>query len=117
MENLQKYFIQSSHEIYEDNFIFGEGKQINFFNNEAQILANSPIQALERYSSRILGYDLDAENLDHENTGIFYANFLVDKDCFPASIQDVEKWEKEEILLYSDNINFEIYELTKIITL
>lgn len=117
MENLQKYFIRSSHEIYEYNYIFGEKKQINFFNNEAQILANSPIQALERYSSRILGYNLDTENLDHENTGNFYANFLVDKDCYLASIEDLKKWKKEQIMLYSDNINFEVYELTKIITL
>jgi hypothetical protein len=117
MENLQKYFIRSSHEIYEDSYIHGEGKNINFFNNESEILANSPIQALEKYSSRILGYDLDAENLDHENTGFFYANFLVDKDCFPAPAEDVEKWKKEQIMLYSDNINFEIYELIKIITL
>lgn len=117
MENLQKYFIQSSHEIYEDSYIHGEGKQINFFNNEAQILARSPIEALERYSSRILGYDLDAENIDHENTGNFYACFLVDKDCFLACPNDVEKWKKNEILLYSDNIIFQIYELKKIVTL
>lgn len=117
MENLQKYFIQSSHEIYEDSYIHGEEKQINFFNNEAQILARSPIEALERYSSRILGYEIDAENVDSGNTGIFYASFLVDKDCFLACTEDIEKWKKGEILLYSDNINFEIYELNKIITL
>lgn len=117
MENLQKYFIQSSHDIFEDSYENGEGKNINFYKNEALILAASPIQALERYVSRILGYELDAEDIDHENTGIFYANFLVDKDCYPASIEDVEKWKKGEIMLYSDVINFEIFELTKIITL
>lgn len=117
MKALQKYYIQSSHEIFEDSYLNGEGKNINFFNNEAQILASSPIQALEKYSSKILGYELDSENLDQENTGIFYAYFLVDKENFQASIEDVEKWKKNEIMLYSDNITFEIFELNKIITL
>jgi hypothetical protein len=117
MENLQKYFIQSSHEIFEYSYNDGEGKNVNFYKNEAQILAPSPIEALEKYTSKVLYYSLDAEDLDHENTGIFYANFLVDNENLQASPEDVEKWMKGEILLYSDNINFEIYELNKIITL
>lgn len=117
MENQQKYFIQSSHDVFEYSYENGEGKNINFYKMEAQILAGSPIEALEKYSSRILGYELDAENIDHENTGIFYANFLVDKDNLQASPEQVEKWKKDEIMLYSDIINFQIFELIQIITL
>ena len=117
MENQFKYFVKSSHDIFEDSYENGEGKQVNSYRMEAHILGDSPIEALERYSSRILGYELDAEDIDHENTGIFYANFLVDKDNLQASPEQVEKWKKGEIMLYSDVINFEIFELIKIITL
>jgi hypothetical protein len=125
MENLKKsifinplqtkYFIKSSHDIFEDSYENGEGKQVNSYRMEAEILAGSPAEALEKYSSKILGFDLDSENLDiDEETGLFWANILVDKDNMQASIEQVEKWKKDEIALYSDFFNFRIYELTQI---
>lgn len=118
MENQQNYLIKSSHDIFEDSYTNGEGKQVNSYQMEAQILAGSPAEALEKYSSKILGFDLDSQNLDiDEETGLFWANFLVDKDNMQASIEDVEKWKKDEIKLYSDFFNFRIYQLTQILAL
>jgi hypothetical protein len=118
MENQIKYLVKSIHDIFEDSYTNGEGKQVNSYQMEDQIWAISPAQAIEKYSSKILGFDLDFENMETNSCdGSFWASFLVDKENFQASIEDVEKWKKGEILLYSNNIDFNIYELNQILTL
>jgi hypothetical protein len=115
MENLKKYFIKSSHHICEDSYELGELNQVNWYSMEAQIEAINPAEAIEKYSRKILGFDFDSQNLDIDlDEGNIWHSILVDRDNFQASIEDIEKWKEGNIMLYSDNISFSIFELNEI---
>jgi hypothetical protein len=115
MENLKKYYIESDHNIYEDSYKEGELNNVNFYKMDSIILAENEKLAIEKYSTKILGFDIDFDNLEiDEETGNIWANILVDKDNFQASIEQVEKWKLNKLILYSDMINFKIYELSQL---
>ena len=115
MENLKKYYIESDHHINIDSYEKGELNNVNYYKMDSIILAENEKLAIEKYSSKILGFDIDFDNLDIDvETGNIWANILVDKDNFQASIEQVEKWKLDKIILYSDIFNIRIYELNQL---
>jgi hypothetical protein len=91
MENLKKYYIESDHHINIDSYEKGELNNVNYYKMDSIILAENEKLAIEKYSSKILGFDIDFDNLDiDEETGNIWGNILVDKDNFQASIEQVE---------------------------
>ena len=115
MENLKKYYIKSDHDINIDSYENGELNNVNNYKMDSIILAENEKLAIEKYCSKILGFDIDFDNLDiDKETGNIWACILVDKDNFQASIEQVEKWKLDKIILYSDIFNIRIYELNQI---
>jgi hypothetical protein len=115
MKNLKKYYIESTHDINIDSYEKGELNNVNYYKMDSIILAENEKLAIEKYSSKILGFDIDFDNLDiDDETGNIWGNILVDKDNIQASIEQVEKWKLDKITLYSDIFNIRIYELSQL---
>ncbi len=112
---MKRYYIESSHTIYEDNFIEGEGEQVNSYSVNATLYATDPKDALRVYFDKTLFLSFDEENIDDSlEDGYFHYSNLVDNDNSEASESEIEKWKFDEIKLYSNNTCISIYELQKI---
>jgi len=115
MENLKKYYIESNHDINIDSHEKGELNNVNYYKMDSIILAENEKLAIEKYNSKILGFDIDFDNLDiDDETGNIWGNILVDKDNIQASIEQVKKWKLDKITLYSDIFKIRIYELSQL---
>ena len=115
MENLKKYYIESNHDINIDSYEKGELNNINYYKMDSIILAENEKLAIEKYLSKILGFDIDFDNLDRDDeTGNIWGNILVDKDNIQASIEQVEKWKLDKIILYSDIFTINVYQLKQL---
>ena len=118
---MKKYYIESTHEIYVDDYNYGEGKHCNSYTQSAYIGAESPKEAIEKYFEKelYLSFDIKHACIDHEegineseNT-LHYSN-LVDDDNNEASEVDIKEWKKGKLKLYSNNTFLTINQLTEV---
>lgn len=115
MENINEYFIRSFHTVYEDSYKDGILANFNSYEMQNKINAKNPFEAIEIYCSKILGYEIDSENLEiDEDLNILGLDILVDENNLLASIEQVEKWKNDKYRLFTDSISFKIYEFMKI---
>ena len=107
---MNKYFIESFHEIFIDSYEQGELEQVNYFKCEKIIQADSPINALRKYYEQETARDFSIKNIDIDDE-LIYDSFLVDVDNYIATEKQIQKWKNNEIQLYSENVTFHIYKL------
>lgn len=107
---MNKYFVQSFHTVYVDNYEQGEQEQVNYWKCEKLISSESPINALRKYYETETAKDFSLDNL-FINDEIIHDSFLVDVDNYPATEKQIEQWKNNEINLYSENVTFHIFEL------
>ena len=101
---MYKYYISSFHDTYEDNYENGEGNFCNSWKQERIIKANNLNEALKEYFDKELFTEFNIENLDiYENT--IQTSILVNVDNFQASKYEIEKWQKNELMLYAQHIS------------
>lgn len=113
---MKRYYIETFHLVYKDNYQEGEGENVNNFELNSIIEAETPKEAIKKYFDEVLYYSYDEEYLDTDNEeeGYFYYSTLVDKENAEASEQEKDLWRNGDYILYSNNISLSISELVKI---
>ena len=110
---MKTFKINSIHTVYIDNFESGEGDFVNAYTMEASIRAETPMDALKSYFKNHLYYDFKNGDLTVDGDNIDYS-VLIDAENDEAMPKGIELWKEGKITLYSNNISFEIFELTKV---
>ena len=111
-----KYYIQSTHSIYEDDYNEGEGENVNYYTLKGIVIAENAKEAIKKYFEDTLYYNFSFENamIDEEKTNILFYSNLVDEDNSEASEAEKEAWKQGNKKLYSDNSRIEINILSEI---
>jgi hypothetical protein len=112
---MKNYIIKTSHETDIDSYNEGQGKNVNYYQEESQIKARTPREAITQYFKNVLYYTFEFDNayIIHEEKGkntLFY-DVLVDEESMEASQNQIELWKKGEKTLYNNRIHLSIYEL------
>lgn len=110
---MKTFKIKSVHSVCVDNFIEGEGDEVNSYIISDEVKATNVKEAIEKYFQSVLYYDFDF-SLAEVDGGQLYYSVLVDKDNSKASKNQIELWKKDELVLYANNISVVAYELTLI---
>lgn len=109
---MKEYFIKSTTEVFEDNYIDGEGRGVNCYEIKGEVKANNEKEAVTEFLAKHLFFtngDLDDEDgvyyntVDNENNEITHA----DTEIF-------EKFKNGEIILYNSYTRFRVFELIEI---
>ena len=114
-KNLNSYYITSTHDIYIDNYTEGEGDRVNSYDMNAIIKADNVKEAIAKYFQNELYLSYDEEYIDDslEDGNFFYSN-LVDSENLEATKNEIESWQKNEKILYSNKTTISIFQLLKI---
>lgn len=100
---MNKYYILSIHDIYEDNYENGEGIYCNGWTQQKIVKAKNLDQALNIYFSNEIY--LDYKKIDFEiDFNKIYISELCNEKNFWASVTEIEKWQKGEIKLYIQHV-------------
>jgi hypothetical protein len=113
---MEKYYIKSRHDISEDSYQYGIGKMTNYYEMNGIVEADEALDALEKYGKQVLGYDYDGYEINTDDD-LLYCDILVNEDCMEATAEQIRLWEKGELKLYNDHIQFEISIMQRITNL
>lgn len=111
---MKNYVIECNHEVYIDSYKKGELENANNYDTNGTYKCDSPIEAIQKHFE-CLGYDFNndyAQN-DEEEDGqnkVWYS-VLVDSENIKADQKEIEKWKKNKLVLYSNNMTIYVYEL------
>jgi hypothetical protein len=109
---MKNYKIKSVHDIYIDSYEQGETKHVNFHTIESEIQANDIKDAISLYFENVLFYKFDFANCSiSDDKKVLHYSVLCDSENYEASKNEMELWKKNELTLYSNNIDIEIFEL------
>jgi hypothetical protein len=109
-----KYYITSDHDVFEDVYDEGfVGQCANSYEMESIITDIDPANALENYIRNVLGYNFDYDDLSMQDDNILF-DVLVDKDSLQPDNDQIKKWQKGKLKLYTDCISFKVYSLTEL---
>jgi hypothetical protein len=107
------YYVSSFHSVYEDSFTEGESKFVNEFADNKVISAESALDAVKEYYNKVIYKPFRMDSVEIDECKI-YDSFMVDEDGALASEFDEEMWKKEERVLFSENIDIEVYEMNQV---
>lgn len=110
---MKKYRITSVHDVFVDSFKDGELNEVNSYFLEHFIDANNFIDAIKKYFKDFLCYDFDLKYCGKDNVDLFY-NVLVDSENIQATENEKILWKNGKMILYSNNITLQCFELKKI---
>ena len=111
MNTKNKYYIESFHDVFIDDYKEGEGKQVNNYNLSAIIDAENVTEAIKKYFDKELFFSFDIKYLDEFN----YSN-LVNHENEEATHEEIVLWKDGKKSLYSNDTQLSIYQLNKILT-
>lgn len=117
MENCKKkYLISSYHQVCKNSYELGELECSNHYNIlNTTIKAENINKALELYFKNIICYNLDLEFIMvNEDFNLIDYSVLVDVNNLEATEDEIKKWQNDEIVLYSDNIQIKISEIVEL---
>ena len=100
---MNKYYISSIHDSYEDNYENGEGAFCNSWKQERTVKATNLDEALKFYFQNELYINYNLKNLDINDVTI-QTSVLVDVENCEASEYEIEKWKVNELTLYVQHI-------------
>ena len=100
-----KYLVESRHEVFEDNFEYGEVNLITEYNRSSMIESESAVDAIETYFKSTLGYTFEISTVGFEDEELINC-VLVDKNLVEVfnDEPDYKRWEDGEINLYNNHI-------------
>ena len=118
---MKTYSIKTGHDIYIDSYNEGEGKHVNYYDIKAEVKAENPTQAIEKYFEDTLYYNFNMnlayiahEEDEDQPVNVLHYSVLVDEENAEASVEEVELWKEGKKVLYSNNIYLSIYELVEV---
>jgi len=110
---MKEYLIKSSHHVYIDDYNKGELEWVNCYTLDSFITAPNAQNAIQKYIQSDLHYKFDWQSFweDDESINVGHYNVLVDAAHNEANEHEIELWKAGKIILYSNNIRLEIYEV------
>ena len=110
---MKQFMIIASHDMYEDSYSDGEGRFVDSYTREPQIVKAPTAQEavamfVQSYIGDILLQDI---NFEFEDA---YVSRLIDRDGSDATASEIEKWKENKMDLYSDNVTMKVYEINKV---
>lgn len=109
---MARYYIESIHFVHEDDFQEGEGEQVNSYDLNTFINADSVNDAIQKYIEDYLGFSFSWDNVENsEDNSVLDYYELVDNDNIKASTSEIEKWKFGELKLYSNQYVLRAFEL------
>jgi len=115
---MKNYIIKTNHEIEKDEYKNGLTDYVNSYNLDAQIKAETPREAIEKYFSSFLYYNFTFENAyifhlegDGDEKNVLGYDVLTNQDGDEANEREREMWQNENLTLYNNRIYLKIYEL------
>jgi hypothetical protein len=121
LNNMKKFIISSTHEVYKDDYNEGETDYVNGYSLKSKIInSETTKEAIQKYFEDELYYkfNVDYAYIDHEedidaSKNTLHYSVLVDNENSEASEYEIELWKKGELELYANNIFLTIHELTE----
>ena len=110
---MKKFKVITNHDVYVDSYEQGEGESVNMYTQESEQESETIIGAVKKHYENVLCFDEFKDELaqfEEGETTLYYSN-LVDQDNYEATTKQIDKWKKNKIKLYSNNITFEVFEL------
>ena len=119
---MENYYIIYTVDVYEDSYNDGELSNVNYYEGNGSILADTAKDAICLFFKKELCFDIELNNLENEIDNIincFSYSVLCDNDNIQVSAldNDFQEWKKGNITLYANNIEFTIYKLQQLETL
>jgi len=121
MEN--RYYIETSHDVYADDYNEEEGNHVNFYTLNAIVKAETPKKAIEDYFNNTLYFPFDfakayithkEEGEGETNTNTLQYSCIVDVENENPSDYDIKQWKEGEKELFANNIFLTIHKLTEL---
>lgn len=109
---MKKYYIESIHTVYEDDYNEGEKDYKNEFRCDGIYDTPDHKEAINLHLSNI-GFNLGVENCEYSD-GEYQTSCLVDGNNIQPTQSEVDMWERGKLKLYSNNINIVVFELNQI---
>ena len=106
------YKVVANVDVYVDSYEHGELEYANSWDVIGEVVAESPLEAIQGMMEKHLYYDFCPKHLSAEDDMCSYT-VMVDNDNAEADGNDIAKWKKDELKLYSANISFGVYQLTE----
>lgn len=115
---MKNYIIKTNHEIEIDEYKNGLTNYVNSYNLDAQISAETPRGAIEKYFNNVLYYDFTFENAyifhlegDGDEKNVLAYDVLIDDESNEPTEKEKDLWKKGKKTLYNNRIYLKIYEL------
>lgn len=114
---MKKYYVKAGVEIYVDNFNEGEGEQVNYWDANSFIEAESPMEAVKTFFEKILFFSFEEENahIDDELNGVNvlqYSNYVDAENCeLAADSKEMAEFAEGKRTVFVANSHIEIFEL------
>ncbi len=96
----KKFFIKSFHDVYEDNWEKGEGKQLDYYEQSAVVKAETKDKAIAKFYADILHYTYNGDYMQD--------TVIVDKDNVELNGEELEEW-KDGNPGYSNSFKLKIW--------
>lgn len=114
---IKKYLIESSHDIYEDDYEEGEGANVNWYTQDSIIQAKDVKSAIKEYFEKTLYIDdfsFDNTTTDEDQEVLFYS-YLVDVENTHITKEHILYfWRLGKLRLYSNNVTLRVAEIVSV---
>lgn len=104
------YLIKSFHDVNVADFTEGEKEWVNYWAQEKQIIATTPLDAIECYYEKVLYKSFNKGLVLIEENKV-YDSYLVDAENDLATQKQIDAWKNKELVLYNENITIKVYKI------
>ena len=106
---IKEYLLKYSCDVYEDDFLNGEGKGVNYWMGTYNCSGlETPEEAVEALFKHNLGYNYEPKHRCVYD-GIVHYSVMVDCDNAEASAYEIEGWRKGNLKLWVNNISITVF--------
>jgi hypothetical protein len=101
--------VSAQHDVHRDDWEEGEGEWVNTYHTKAEILADSALEAVQKFYDKILNYKFVQDNLDFdEESCIYFDATNVDIDNNELTEDQLKQWRKGLLSAYVNSFTIEI---------
>jgi hypothetical protein len=114
---MKTYRLKIIHDIVEDSYSQGELECVNQWQEDIEVKAISPLQAVKDYLLNTLLEVKDGDLCFDDDNVFCSTDILVNNDNDEAIESEIEKWKQGKIKLYNDHIIFRVFEQNEILSI